>query len=179
MALYKPPTAVWREEGLGCLSLLWVQKDKLWSRPCQAVWTSLIQQQSSYIVEIFGRWKAKKGGLEGVKRVATRSTGQRLIKMLESMSCTLQRLHVRTHDVNQFIKLSWQIILFSSVQKLLLSFWLNFIAHGLRSPRIIMYLGCVVSTKQLKNDITFLVRHKMYLFISVEEVSMQSLIWPI
>ena len=68
LLVYKPPTVVWREEDPGYLSLLWVQKDKLWSRPCQAVWTTIIQQQ--HVAEI---WRSPlEGGLEGVMRVATR-----------------------------------------------------------------------------------------------------------
>ena len=114
--VYKPPTVVWREEGPGYLSLLWVQKDKLWSRPCQAVWTTIIQQQSSYVAEIRGRF----GGLQKLQLGINWSAFDQDVRKYVMYTAPIER----THDVNEFIKLSCQFICFN--QKLLLSFWLNF-----------------------------------------------------
>ena len=114
--VYKPPTVVWREEGPGYLSLLWVQKDKLWSRPCQAVWTTIIQQQSSYVAEIRGRF----GGLQKLQLGINWSAFDQDVRKYVMYTASIER----THYVNEFIKLSCQFICFN--QKLLLSFWLNF-----------------------------------------------------
>lgn len=130
--VYKPPTVVWREEGPGYLSLLWVQKDKPWSRPCQAVWTTIIQYQSSYVDVGGARWREVWRASQGLQRGINWSAFDQDVRKYVMYTAAT----ARTHDVNKFIKLSCQFTCFN--QKLLLSFWLNFMVLTLSKQLIFL-----------------------------------------
>ena len=95
--VYKPPTVVWREEGPGYLSLLWVQKDKPWSRPCQAVWTTIIQYQSSYVDVGGARWREVWRASQGLQRGINWSAFDQDVRKYVMYTAAI----VRTHDVNK------------------------------------------------------------------------------